>query len=148
MDALQKFRAIIGGAVGRQMTDLLFYNGNILTQDSRQPQAEAVAIQNGRIQAVGTWDDIQNLAQAHTRRIDLGGRTVIPAFNDAHVHVWKVGHLLTTMLDVRGIGSIPALQQAIGDFSAQLSPQQWFMGRGTWSTAMAIRIPKHWPYRR
>jgi hypothetical protein len=112
------------------MTDLILHNGTILTQDSQQPHAEAVAVKNGRIQAVGKWDDIQNLATAGTRKIDLGGRTLIPGFNDAHVHVWKVGHLLTTMLDVRGVSSIPALQASIREFAGRLPADKWFMGRG------------------
>jgi len=110
------------------MTDILIFNANILTQDPTQPTAEALALRDGRILAVGKLDAMPS--SATSQRIDLGGRTLIPGFNDAHVHVWKVGHLLTSMLDVRGVGSIPALQSHIRDFAAQLPPNAWFMGRG------------------
>lgn len=112
------------------MIDVIFYNSTILTQNKNNPYAEAVAVQNGKITAVGSTEDVLNLATANTRKIDLAGRTLIPGFNDAHVHIWKVGHLLTSMLDVRGIESIPHLQQQIQHFSANLRDGQWFMGRG------------------
>ncbi len=110
------------------MFETIFYNGTLLTQDKNHPLAQALAVQAGKIAAVGTNEEILSLPAA--QKIDLAGRTLIPGFNDAHVHVWKVGHLLTTLLDVRGIGSIPALQQKIQQFSAQLPEGQWFMGRG------------------
>ncbi|MBZ0306662.1 MAG: amidohydrolase [Anaerolineae bacterium] len=112
------------------MVDTIFYHGLLLTQDQKLPRAEAVAVQNGKILAVGSNDEILPLAQASTRKFDLAGCTLIPGFNDAHVHVWKVGHLLTSMLDVRGVGSLPELQQKMAVFSANLRDGQWFMGRG------------------
>lgn len=112
------------------MTDTIFHNGTLLTQDKNSPRAEAAAVQAGKIVAVGSNEEVLRLASATTRQIDLGGRTLIPGFNDAHVHVWKVGHLLTSMLDVRGVGSIPELQQKILAFSTGQREGQWFMGRG------------------
>lgn len=112
------------------MTELIFYNGTLLTQNPTQAIADSLAVANGRIIAVGTRVEIEDLAQPNTRRIDLGGRTLIPGFNDAHVHVWKVGHLLTTLLDVRDVRSIPVLQAAIQSFSDRLPDGAWFMGRG------------------
>src|SRR5688572_9827853 len=108
----------------------IFYNGNILTQDQFYTTAQAVAVKHGRIAAVGKTSDVMNLANPRTQRIDLGGRTLIPGFNDAHVHVWKVGHLLTSMLDVRGVRSIPELQSEIQEFSTRLPNGRWFTGRG------------------
>lgn len=110
--------------------DLLIYNANALTQDPAQPQAEALAIQNGKIIGVGRKSDLENLVNAQTRQIDLGGRTLIPGFNDAHVHIWKVGHLLTSLLDLRGVTSIPEMQSKMRAFGEKLAPDAWFMGRG------------------
>lgn len=112
------------------MADLILYNGTLLTQDKIQPLAEAIAVIDGRIEAIGSTDDIRYLASPKTRQIDLGGRTLIPGFNDAHVHVWKMGHLLTTMLDVRGVSSISTLKSSIQEFSESLPEGAWFMGRG------------------
>jgi hypothetical protein len=109
---------------------LIFHNGTILTQDPSMPQVEAVAVMDGKIAAVGSYSEVETFNTATTQRIDLAGRTLIPGFNDAHVHIWKVGHLLTTMLDVRGISSIAELQSSVRDFSAKLPDGKWFMGRG------------------
>jgi predicted amidohydrolase YtcJ len=112
------------------MTDSIFFNGTLLTQDPAKPRAEALAVDGGRIAAVGTREDIGNLAGPHTRPFDLGGRTLIPSFNDAHVHVWKLGHLLTTMLDLRGVESIGELQEMLRAASLRLPSDAWLLGRG------------------
>lgn len=71
--------------------ELILYNGTIRTLDPRRPLAEAVAVANGRVLAVGTVEEIEATAHANTRRIDLAGRTLLPGFNDACVHFWRAG---------------------------------------------------------
>jgi predicted amidohydrolase YtcJ len=74
-------------ASGQQApADLILLNGKVFTADSAKPSAEAVAIRGERIIAVGTSPEIEHLAGAKTRRIDLQGRVVTPGFNDAHIH--------------------------------------------------------------
>jgi predicted amidohydrolase YtcJ len=74
-------------ATGQQApADLILHNGKVFTAHSANPAAEAVAIRGERIIAVGTSAEIEKLAGAKTRRIDLQGRVVIPGFNDAHIH--------------------------------------------------------------
>lgn len=70
----------------RVPADLVLLKGKVFTADVAKPSAEAVAIRGGRIIAVGTSAEIESLAVARTRRIDLQGRTVVPGFNDAHFH--------------------------------------------------------------
>jgi len=65
----------------------LLVNGHIFTGDPSAPWAEAIATEGDIIAAVGSNAAVAELAPAHARVIDLGGRTVIPGFNDAHVHV-------------------------------------------------------------
>jgi len=60
----------------------IYVNGRIWTGDSATPEAEALAVADGRITAVGTSRDIERLAGAGTTRVDLGGRRVVPGFND------------------------------------------------------------------
>jgi imidazolonepropionase-like amidohydrolase len=67
--------------------DFIFVGGNVLTADSGQPTVEAVALAGERIRAVGSNKEIQRLAGAKTRVINLRGRTVIPGLMDAHVHL-------------------------------------------------------------
>lgn len=66
--------------------DLLFTNAKVYTVDETQPWAEAVAVDEGRIVAVGAASDLADYAGADTKMIDLGGRLLMPAFGDAHVH--------------------------------------------------------------
>ncbi len=108
----------------------ILYNANVLTQDTRQPQARAVAVEHGKVVAVGEDHDVLNLLRPDDEKIDLKGKTLLPGFNDAHVHVWKVGHLLTSMLDVRDEQSIQQLIRDIRAFSTTLPEGAWFQGRG------------------
>ena len=91
------------------MTRTVFHNGSLLPQDPSRPRAEALAVSNGRIEAVGSWADIEALAGPETERVDLEGGVLVPGFNDAHVHVWKVGQLLTSILDLRPVRSLDEL---------------------------------------
>jgi len=66
--------------------DLILLNGKVFTSYAAMPKAEAIAIRGERILAVGSNEEIKKLADAKTRSIDLGGRTVTSGFNDAHTH--------------------------------------------------------------
>ena len=71
----------------RPAPTMILAGGKVFTADSARPWAEAVAIRGERIVAVGTTADVQRLAGRGTRRVDLGGRVVIPGINDAHTHL-------------------------------------------------------------
>lgn len=66
--------------------DLILVNGKIFTSNSTHPYVEALAIRGERISSVGTSREISSLSGAQTKRMDLGGRVVIPGINDAHYH--------------------------------------------------------------
>ena len=107
---------------------LLFYNGTIHTMDSAQPRADAVLVgDDGRILRVGAADE---LAASSAKRVDLGGRTLIPGFNDAHVHIWKLGLLLTVQIDARGVSDIPSIVAQFRERAAQTPVGGWLTGRG------------------
>ncbi len=67
--------------------DTIVFHGKIFTANAAQPWAEALAIRGERIVAVGDNAALTSQAGPATRRLDLGGRTVVPGFNDAHQHV-------------------------------------------------------------
>jgi len=71
----------------QQAPDLVLLGGKVFTSDTARPWAEAVAIRGDRIVAVGTTPDIRRLAGPSSRVIDVGGRVVVPGFNDAHDHI-------------------------------------------------------------
>ena len=112
-----------------EVSDVVLYNGRVLTQ-AKPATAEAVAVRDGRIAWVGRSADAWNGGSAGAKRIDLGGRTVVPGFSDAHAHVWKVGHLLTSMLDLRRATSVSALVDDVRRFAARRPGQEWLLGRG------------------
>jgi predicted amidohydrolase YtcJ len=125
--------------------DSLFYNGILLTQDPALPRAEALAVKGGRIQAVGARGDVENLAGPETERIDLEGRTLVPGFNDSHVHVWKVGQLLTGILDLRATRSLEELKASVRRRHHELPDGAWLLGRGYNEQFLAEgRQPTRW----
>ena len=70
--------------------EIILYNGNIVTM-GKNPLAQAVAIIDGKFFAVGDNKEIQSLATGRTKKIDLGGKTVLPGFIDAHSHPGSSG---------------------------------------------------------
>ncbi len=80
-----------GAQAGGVPPDVIYYHGNVLTMDENHPRAQAFAVQSDRILAVGSDAEILPLAGAETRRVDLDARTVVPGFNDNHVHTFAAG---------------------------------------------------------
>jgi predicted amidohydrolase YtcJ len=120
------------------MSELVLVNGHVLTH-AATPRATTILVRNGCIAAVG--DERVADASSHARRIDLEGRTVVPGFHDAHAHIWKIGHLLTTMLDLRGVESIDALVDRVRRFRSARPAGSWLLGRGYNEAAMTERRP-------
>ena len=75
----------------QERPDLILHNGHIVTMNASDPVAEAVAISRGRFLAVGKNADVMNLAGPGVRKVDLGGKTVLPGFIDAHSHPAAAG---------------------------------------------------------
>ena len=109
--------------------DILFKNGTILTQTDPSV-SEALLVRNGYIVAVGNLSDVQKQAKKKISIVDLDGKTLMPAFNDAHIHIWKVGDLLTFMLDLRGVRSLAEMQAKITDFALKNPENAWILARG------------------
>jgi hypothetical protein len=109
--------------------DQLFVNGNILSLQNRR-RASEVAVAAGKVVAVGERGELRSQAGPSTEVVDLGGGTLTPGFEDAHAHVWKMGQLLTTSLDLRRTGSIEAIGELIRKRDATLPRGAWLLGRG------------------
>ena len=65
----------------------VFINGNLLTMDADNSIVEAIAIRGDRIEAVGSTEDIMAGVADDTLVTDLRGRTMLPGFIDAHLHI-------------------------------------------------------------
>ena len=107
--------------------DTVLYNGHIITVDRTAPRAQAIAISGDRIAQVGDNARIRALAGRGTRLIDLGGKTVVPGFIDAHSHPAYSGlqHLRAVDADLR---SIAAIQAAVRERAARTPKGEWVLG--------------------
>ena len=89
-----------------------FVNASVYTLDPRRPRASGFAVAGGRITELDPPTDGGAV-------VDLGGGVVLPAFVDAHIHLWKVGDLLEFTVDLRGSASISDVQRRIAEFAAK-----------------------------
>lgn len=97
--------------------DLIIHNAKILSMDDAQPRAEALALGHNRILAVGTNADILKFAGASTRLVDARGATVLPGFNEAHMHIFS-GSVGLTELSLFGIKGFDAFANAVQNYAA------------------------------
>ncbi len=110
--------------------DLLLLNGKVLTMDPANPTASAVAIRGGKIAVAGTDDEAREAAGPRVQTIDLAGRTVTPALNDAHAHPMSLGFSLADVkLSQPEVFSIVDIQQAVAERASHTPVDQWIKGR-------------------
>ena len=107
--------------------DTVIRRANIITVDPALPQASALAIANGRFIAVGDDDDVAGLIGPGTRTLDLAGKTVLPGFIDAHIHVLSSGtrHVMAADCALPSIGNI---QDALRERASAAPAGQWVQG--------------------
>jgi predicted amidohydrolase YtcJ len=113
--------------------DLLLVNGKITTMNPEQPDAEALAIQGGRITQVGRDADLANLRESATKIIDLQGKRVIPGLNDSHTHVIRGGLTYNTELRWEGVDSLGQALEMLRDQARRTPAPQWVRVVGGWS---------------
>ncbi len=93
--------------------------------------AEAVAIKDGRVLAVGTRDEVAAHAGPGTRRIALGERVAIPAFNEAHMHLLPYGLGLSQVnLRAEEVRSLDEVLKRVAAAAATTPKGEWILGRG------------------
>ena len=112
----------------RQKADLIIHHAKIYTVDDKFSVAEAMAVRDGKIIAIGTNDDI--LKQYESDSItDAGGKTVFPGFNDAHAHFVGYGSSLqrVNLVDTE---SWEAVLAKCSEFAKTLPAGAWLTGRG------------------
>jgi len=105
--------------------DLILTNGKFATLDKQNPQAEAVAIRDGRFIAVGSRQDVMPLAGDHTRVIDLHGRRAIPGLIDSHMHIIRGGLNYNLELRWDGVRSLAEAMRMLKEQAARTPAPQW-----------------------
>ena len=121
-----------GAQAAETPADRVLLNGKVLTVDAEDSVAEAIAIRDGRIVAVGTTAMIEALAGPDTDRIDLQGRTATPGLLDAHLHLSSGGLLRLTQADlsfptIKSIADVTTMVAERGTVGAE---GEWLLGRG------------------
>lgn len=114
------------------MATIFIHNANIISfQDGfTNGKCDSIAINGNTIEAVGKYKALQRLIQPNTRVIDAKEKTIMPGFNDSHIHIWKVGNLKTFMLDVRGVKSKEELLQMLTGYHLKNPHLKWITARG------------------
>jgi predicted amidohydrolase YtcJ len=110
--------------------DLILVGGKVWTGDQNKPEAEAVAIRRDRLLHVGSTADVRKLAGTGTKVIELGGRRVVPGFNDSHIHLLGGGMSLV-QVDLKDAKDEAEFGKRLRDFDAKLPPGRWVLG-GHW----------------
>ena len=105
--------------------DLVVVNARVYTVDDALPRAEAFAVRAGRFVAVGSTDDVRNLAGPNTDVIDAEGMTVTPGFIDAHSHPGGVNELYGVNTNLRTVAEI---QRALRAKALDTPPGRWVRG--------------------
>jgi predicted amidohydrolase YtcJ len=117
-------------AMAQPQATLILVNAKVWTGNAAQAQAEAVACLDGRIVAVGTTAEARRWAGPRTRIVDLGGKLLVPGFNDAHVHFYEGGADLAGV-QLRDAKSETEFRDRIRAFAAKLPKGAWILG-GNW----------------
>jgi hypothetical protein len=127
------------------IADLVLVGGRVVTLDPALPEAEALAVRGGLIDAVGRSAEILERAGPRTRRIELKGRMVVPGLSDAHGHISSLGERLAS-LDLRGVATVPEIARRVAERAAGLPPNEWVTGGG-WDQNLwpGEKFPDHRP---
>jgi predicted amidohydrolase YtcJ len=134
--------ACVGLYAQTPAADTILTNGKIVTVDERFTIAQAVAIRGDRVVAVGTNQEIGQLAGPNTRRIDLRGRTAMPGLIDNHMHLLRAAATWTKELRYDGVES---RKQAVEMLRARLKsagPGEWIYNIGGWAHQQFADNPK------
>jgi predicted amidohydrolase YtcJ len=123
--------------------DLVIVHGHVWTVDPRNSRAEAVAVHDGHIVAVGSDAEIAKWVGPATKRIDAQGKSVLPGFIDAHVHFRSGGGEISGV-HLRDANTPQEFARRIGEQAKKLAKGEWMLG-GTWDHELwgGTPLPSH-----
>ena len=144
--------AFVAACSGGIPADTVYVNGHVVTVDDDFSIAEAFAVHQGRFVAVGTTTEVRARVTSDTPEIDLEGATVLPGFNDNHIHLgpgrgldeWRGAMVGRVSEWTRGLTSMDQLETSLAGQVAQASSGEWIRGslqREVWPNN---RIPTRW----
>jgi predicted amidohydrolase YtcJ len=103
--------------------DVIYINGDIVTLDKANPEAEAVATWQGKIVAIGSTSQLQKLAGPQTKIVDLGGKTLVPGLIEPHSHFILYGPIALIRVDLSSppVGQIKNMKELVEALSKRAS---------------------------
>jgi predicted amidohydrolase YtcJ len=116
------------------VADVLVLHGKVYTLNAAQPWAQAVAVQHGKIAAVGSDTEIEKLRGIGTRVIDARGRLVLPGFTDCHIHFMD-GSLSLGRANLEEAIDPADIQRKLREYAKLHPGTGWILGRG-WDYGM------------
>ena len=112
-----------------EKADMIIYNGKIYTMNDLMPITESVAINNGKIIALGKYKELDRLISPNTQIINLSGAMMTPGIIEGHGHFYGLG-LAEMQLDLSTTESYQDLIDMVSDAVDKASPGDWILGRG------------------
>ncbi|TKT69311.1 amidohydrolase [Aquamicrobium sp. LC103] len=109
--------------------DLIVTNARILTMDEGNPRAEALAVKDGEIAAVGKAGEIEPMRGPDTRVIDAGGASVLPGFIESHIHLF-MGAAELVHLQLFGVKGFERLRETVQAYAATRPNDRVLFGQG------------------
>jgi predicted amidohydrolase YtcJ len=121
---------LAASSASAQTPDLILVHGKILTVDAKDSIAQAIAIREGKIVAVGSDQDVLQLAAGTARVIDLHGNTATPGLIDAHAHLAMGGVDELYSVSLSDAGTVDEVDRRVEAAAAKLKPGEWLTGAG------------------
>jgi len=119
--------------------DVIVHNANVLTMNAQTPTASAFAVKDGRFVQVGDNDTVLSLSQPDTQVIDAKGTTIVPGFNDAHLHALAVPPGAVDLSDIRTVDN---LVDVMSKRASEVTPGNWVMGFGYDDTLLGRHLTR------
>jgi predicted amidohydrolase YtcJ len=114
--------------------DILVVHAKVYTVDPKKPWAQSVAIRKGKIVAIGSDEQVEKFRGIGTRLIDAGGKLVLPAFTDSHIHLTDGGFSLVRV-NLEGAKNVSEIQERLRAYAEKHPDDKWILGGG-WNYAM------------
>ena len=127
------FAITVLAATTAHATDLIITNGKVATMTREGAFAQAVAMKDGKITAVGSNASVLKLKTAATQVIDADGKTVIPGLNDSHLHIIREGLNYNAELRWDGVTSLKQAMQMLKEQAARTPDGAWIKVVGGWN---------------
>jgi predicted amidohydrolase YtcJ len=125
-------------------SNLILLNANVVTVNPRQPRAQAIAVQDGKIIAVGSNQEVGKYARKNTKVVQCRKQTIIPGLIDCHAHMLEFGFSLQN-LNLDQVESIREIQEKLREYAHRNPELDWILG-GRWDQEKLAE--KRYPTRR